>query len=48
MPKISKGVFNKTLHNPNARAVANYSVVEYLDQTPYAMLALEVLQSCPA
>ena len=30
MPKIPKGVFKKTLHNPNARAVANYYVVEYL------------------
>ena len=27
MPKILKGVFKKTLHNPNARATANYSVV---------------------
>ena len=48
MPKISKGVFKKTLHNPNARAAANYSTVEYLAQTPCAMSALEVLQSCPA
>ena len=30
MPKIPKGVFKKTLHNPNARATAKYSVVEYL------------------
>ena len=43
MPKIPKGVFKKTLHNPNARATANYSVVEYLTQTPCAMSALEVL-----
>ena len=48
MPKIPKGVFKKTLHNPNARAASNYSVVEDLAQTPCAMLALEVLQSCPA
>ena len=48
MPKIQKGVFKKTLHNPNARATSNYSVVEDLAQTPCAMLALEVLQSCPA
>ena len=46
MPKILKGVFKKTLHNPNARATGNYSVVEDLAQTPCAMLALEVLQSC--
>ena len=42
MPKIPKGVFKKALQNPNARAVANYSVVEYLSQTPCAMSALEV------
>ena len=43
MPKIPKGVFKKTLHNPNARAEANYSVVEDLAQTRCEMLALEVL-----
>ena len=48
MPKIPKGVFKKTLHNPNARAAANYSVVEDLAQNPCAMSALEVLQSCIA
>ena len=48
MPKIPKGVFKKTLHNPNARAAANYSLVEYLSQTHCVMSALEVLQSCPA
>ena len=48
MPKIPKGVFKKALDNPNARAIANYFVVEYLAQTPCAMLALEVLQSCPS
>ena len=47
MPKIPKGVFKKTLHTPNARAVAKYSVVEDLSQTHFVMLALEVLQSCP-
>ena len=31
MPKIPKGVFKKTLHNPNARAASNYSVVEELE-----------------
>ena len=30
MPKIPKGVFKKTLHNLNARVVANYFVVEDL------------------
>ena len=40
MPKIPKGVFKKTFHNPNMRAASNYSVVEYLSQTPCAMSAL--------
>ena len=48
MPKIPKGVFNKTFQNPNSRATSNYSVVEDLSQTPCAMSALEVLQICPA
>ena len=30
MPKILKRVFKKALHNPNARAAANYSIVEDL------------------
>ena len=47
MPKIPKYVFQKELHNPNARATSNYSVVEDLSQTPCAMSSLEVLQSCP-
>jgi hypothetical protein len=38
----------KTSHNPNARATHNYSVVEYLSQTPCVMSALEVLQSFPS
>ena len=48
MPNTPKGVFKKTLHNPNARAAANYFVVEDLSQTHCVMSALEVLQSCPA
>ena len=48
MPKILKGVFKKTLHNPNARAASNYSMVENLSQTPCAMSSLEVLQRYPA
>ena len=47
MPKIPKGVFKNTLHNPNSRAATHYSVVEDLAQTPCVMLDLEVLQSCP-
>ena len=30
MPKIPKGVFKKTLHNPNARDATKYSIVEDL------------------
>ena len=43
MPKIPKGVFKKSLHNLDARATANYSIVEDLSQTPCVMSALEVL-----
>jgi hypothetical protein len=42
-PRILKGVFNRSTHNPNARAAHNYSIVEDLGQTPCAMSALEVL-----
>jgi hypothetical protein len=48
MTRIQKGVFKKSSHNPNARVTQNYSVVEDLSQTPCAMSALEVLQSCPS
>jgi hypothetical protein len=47
MTRIPKGAFKKDSHNPNTRAAQNYSVVEDLSQTPCAMSALEVLQSCP-
>jgi hypothetical protein len=47
MTHIPKGAFKKASHNPNARAAQNYSVVEYLSQTPCAMSTLEVLQSFP-
>jgi hypothetical protein len=47
MTRIPKGVFKQASHNPNARVAQNYSVVEDLSQTPCAMSALEVLQSCP-
>jgi hypothetical protein len=48
MTRIPKGAFKKASRNPNARATHNYSVVEYLSQTPCVMSALEVLQSFPA
>ena len=47
-PHIPKGVLKHSGHNPNARATQNYSVVEDLGQTPCAMFALEVLQTCPS
>jgi hypothetical protein len=48
MTHIPKGAFKKASHNPNARATQNYSMVEYLSQTPCVMSSLEVLQSCPS
>ena len=48
MPKIPKGFFNKTFHNPNPRVDSNYYVVEDLSQTPCVTLALEALQSYPS
>jgi hypothetical protein len=48
MTHIPKGAFKKDSHNPNVRAAQNYSVVEYLAQTPCAMSSLEVLQSFPS
>jgi hypothetical protein len=47
-PHILKGVLKCSTHNPNARAAHNYSIVEDLGQTPCAMSALEVLQTCPS
>jgi hypothetical protein len=46
MPHMPKGVYKRALHNPNSRATQNYSIVEYLAQSPCAMSSLEVLQSC--
>jgi hypothetical protein len=47
-PHILKGLLKRSTHNPNVRASQNYSIVEDLGQTPYAMSALEVLQTCPS
>jgi hypothetical protein len=44
-PRILKQVLKFPIHNPNAKASQNYFIVEYLGQTPCAMLALEVLQT---
>ena len=40
---IPKGALKHLGHNPNARAAHNYSIIDDLGQTPYAMSALEVL-----
>jgi hypothetical protein len=48
LPHIPKGVLKNSTHNPNARATQNYSIIEYMGQTPCTMLALEVLQTCPS
>ena len=45
MPKAST---KRPTINPNARAAQNYSIVEDLAQSPCAMSALEVIQSCLA
>jgi hypothetical protein len=48
MNHIPKGAFKKNSHNPNARVAQNYSLMEDLSQSPYAMSTMEVLQSCPS
>jgi hypothetical protein len=40
MSHIPKGVYKRSLHNPNARSAPNYSIFEDLAQTPCEMLAL--------
>ena len=47
LPRIPKGVLKCSRHNPNARVSQNYSIIEDLHQSPCAMSALEVLQTCP-
>ena len=46
-PRIPKEFLKHLGHNPNAWTAQNYLVVEDLAQTPCAMSALEVLQTCP-
>lgn len=48
MRPSSQGVLQKSSCNPNARATQHYIIFEDLAQAPLAMLALEVLQSCPS
>ena len=42
-----KVTLKRVTHNPNSQVLENYSIIEYLAQTPYAMSTLEVLQSYP-
>ena len=47
MLRPPKASIKRAMHNPNARATQNYSIVEDFSQAPCAMFALEVLQSFP-
>lgn len=47
IPHILKGPSKYLTYNPNVRPAHNFSLVEDLAQSPYAMSMLEVLQSCP-
>lgn len=47
IPRMSKGYTRHTIINHNAKEAQNYSIVEDIAQSPCAMSALEVLQSCP-
>ena len=40
-----KGTLRKSIINPNTRTAQYYNIVEDLAQEPYAMSALEVLQT---
>lgn len=48
IPCPPKGSVRQIVHNPNARASPNYSIVDDLASAPCAMSALEVFQSCPS
>jgi hypothetical protein len=43
-----KGIIRKSSFNHHSHVAQNYNIVEDLAQAPSAMLALEVLQTCPA
>ena len=42
----AKSVLRKSAFNPHARAAQNYNIVEYLEISPSAMSALEVIKPC--
>jgi hypothetical protein len=46
--RIPRIPLRRNVHNPQARAAHNYSLVDDLAQSPAAMSVLEVLQTCPA
>jgi hypothetical protein len=45
--RIPRIPLRRNVHNPQARAAHNYSLVDDLAQSPAAMSFLEVLQTCP-
>jgi hypothetical protein len=45
--RIPRILLRRNVHNPQARAAHNYSLVDELAQSPAAMSVLEVLQTCP-
>jgi hypothetical protein len=45
--RIPRIPLHRNVHNPQARASHNYSLVDDLAQSPAAMSVLEVLQTCP-
>jgi hypothetical protein len=45
--RIPRIPLRRTVHNPQARAAHNYSLVDDLAQSPATMSILEVLKTCP-
>jgi hypothetical protein len=45
--RIPRIPLHRNVHNPQARVAHNYSLADDLAQSPAAMSALEVLQTCP-
>jgi hypothetical protein len=45
--RIPRIPLRRNVHNPQARAAHNYSLVDDLAQSPVTMSVLEVLQTCP-
>ena len=47
-PKVPRFPLCRIANNPTTRVALNYSIVDYLDQPPSTMFALEVLRTCPS